>query len=82
MLKTDTRTPIERMIDKSCKPVCRGRTMLLRCPSCKRTKETFRDKSDPVNAVEMIVKCPECWTDGSFEDPTYLDKDGKELKTP
>lgn len=81
----DTRKPIERMIDAACgfvpgqAPVRVQRVVLLRCDKCKRTRRVVKDKTDPKGTVEIILPCPECWKDGTFEDPRYLDKNGKQI---
>lgn len=33
----------------------------LHCPGCGRTKKATRDKSDPVDAKVIELKCPKCW---------------------
>lgn len=88
MLKTmnDTRTPIERMIDASCRFVPTKRSsskIILMCPKCGREKVSFRDKTDPKGTRQVIVKCPKCLAGHLKDAPVpivYLGKDGKELK--
>ena len=76
-------SPIERMVDAACgyvpgKPTV-SKTILLRCPKCKRTKRVAKDKLEPKTAVELVLECPDCFREGTFEDPRYLDKNRKDI---
>ncbi len=80
--------PIDALIDKACgvqrEPQVRSSDMvLLRCPDCKRKRRVQKHETDPRGTVEIILTCPECdhrRGGGTFDDPCYLDKNGKQLK--
>jgi len=50
----------------------------LKCPKCKREKLVDREPFDPSAAVIMELECYDCGQ-GGFDDPVYIDKDGKQI---
>ncbi len=77
------RSPIEMMVGKACgfNPESPEHLPIeLYCPKCKKKKTVTRDKSDPVDAVKLELKCPECFEEGTFESLIYIDKSGKEIR--
>jgi len=84
------RNPIDAMIDKACglqsgAAVRSSELVLLRCPTCKQKRRVQKHETDPDGTVEVISTCPECdhrRGGGAFDDPCYLDKNGKQILAP
>ena len=63
--------------------VASSELVLLRCPDCKRERRVAKHESDPSATVTIETTCPECdhrRGGGTFDDPTYLDKNGQQIK--
>ena len=70
---SDSRTPIERMVDEAC-----GHDTLsapppflirLRCPTCGGEKLVERHTVDPCKAVLCVFPCQDCEDDGNGVSP-------------
>lgn len=81
---SDTRTPLEHLIDQACgyspdRWQKARDTVKLKCSKCGKWKIVERHKSDLKGTVTVIADCPECSQPGMFEDVTYWDADGKQI---
>jgi len=62
---SDTRSPIERMIDEACgvpkdwKPKPHD-IIILVCPKCGKRGSTDRMHDDPPDLKSLTVECPDC----------------------
>lgn len=69
------------MIDDACgvgsKPPVNG--VLLRCPKCRKEKQSYRDKIDPAGTAVIEMPCPACNPDGFEDCPRYFDAAGKRI---
>ena len=50
----------------------------LRCPKCSKTMMGDRRYGDPLQAMEVVIICPDC-DDGDFHSPVYLAASGREI---
>lgn len=86
---TDTRSPIDRMIDDACgfKPLTGEMTperkariiVKLRCPKCKAEQECARDDSDPPNCALVEITCLKCHDGSDRQLVDYFDADGRQI---
>lgn len=57
--------------------------VLLRCPTCNKERRVEKHETDPAGTVTIVLECHNCdhrRGGGTFDDPCYLDKNGKKLK--
>lgn len=52
----------------------------LRCPSCERTMEVAKDKTDPKQTAAVETLCDKCDDGGGFPEVLYFDASGKQLE--
>lgn len=77
------RSPIEMMVDQACgfdPDAPENQPVTLMCPDCKKTKSVSRDKTDPAGTAFIHLSCPDCWKDGGFENPSFFDVNGLEIR--
>lgn len=70
------------MVDKACgfDPETHVTSyVLLRCPQCKQEKRVLKEKSDPEKTATVLITCPKCWTNQTFESPVYLDENANQI---
>lgn len=54
----------------------------LRCPTCERTMQVAKDKTDPPETATVETLCDNCDHGGGFPEVLYFDADGKQLECP
>jgi len=57
----------------------RVKSIVLKCPKCKREKIVRREPSDPKAACVVLILCPDCHR-GEFGEARYFDDAGNELR--
>lgn len=81
-----SRSPIEMLIDKGmCCTRCSApmggcdcwTKITMRCPRCKRTKETHREETDPKGTAVVEALCDRCDDGGNKPEVHYYDAAGK-----
>jgi hypothetical protein len=80
---SDTRSPLDRMIDEACgvTPLSMlSRTITLRCRICGAEMVTGRDVTDPALARIVLSVCPKHPDVPQLV--TYLDADGRDMGGP
>jgi len=77
----DTRSPIERLIDKACGYVPGTPPswphVTLRCPKCDKHRFVPKEDSDPKGTFRVDANCPGCA--GDYQEIRYFDRQGKEI---
>ena len=83
---SDTRSPIERMVDEACGTTPKQGHLLpagavnLRCPRCARQIRVAKDETDPEGTETVVSLCERCDDGGNKSvEVLYYDKDGKQV---